>query len=195
MQDIKTVLLVVDMQRGAAEGRYHGQYLNRRWWERYSIMMQNILRLSERVSETVFVTDTRFRKVEHLDIVQPLHSLSETSAQFFKRMDDGSAAVGNFLDTDSRILVVGMNTNACVLRTARGLLKRDFNVAVVGDACWTAYASKSAQPHHDGLRSVRRSGIPVFKTQDICAFDQAACCSVRFSDETIQPPPIMRSPL
>ncbi len=164
---MKTTLLIVDMQEGAALSRYHGNYLNRRWWKRHGSVANNIQKLSGEVSATVFISDTRFRIKDHMKIVEPLRTLASHSRQFFKGKDDGSDVLEANLDAGHKILVVGMNTDACVLRTARGLLRKGFNVAVIGDACWTAYAAKSTQPHHDALHRLRKMGIEVLDSSTV----------------------------
>ncbi|MBI1327629.1 MAG: isochorismatase family protein [Alphaproteobacteria bacterium] len=166
---MRKTLLVVDMEEGAALGRYHGNYLNRRWWERHAQVVENIRSLSEVFDEVVFVTDTRFRKKSHMRIVTPLRSLAQKSRQYLKRQDDGATVLADKLDPANEVMIVGMNTDACILRTARGLLQHGFNVLVVGDACWTAYAAKSTQPHHRALNRIRNMGIGVSNTQKLCA--------------------------
>lgn len=167
-------LLVIDMQEGAAKGRYHGEYLNAQWWERHAAVVGNIQRLSTLVPETVFVTDIRFRNKDHIKIIDPLFSLSERSRQYFKTHDSGADALAPVLDQSRKILCVGMNSEACVLRTARDLARRDFNIAVVGDSCWTAYGTKSrnngrpTQSHNDAMYKLRRMGIEVITTDAAC---------------------------
>lgn len=60
---MKNTLLVIDMQEGAAKGRYHGNYLNRQWWDRHAGVVSNVLKLSSLAGETVFVCAANSQRI------------------------------------------------------------------------------------------------------------------------------------
>ncbi len=163
---MKRVLVVVDMQEGATHSRYHRQYLNREWWKRHAKVVANIRKLAEKM-EVIFQVHTGFRKKGHLNIISGLRDVASGKLVIYKNEDDGSSTLAVQLSRDVHIFACGMNTDACVLKTVGGLKSLGFNVTVVGDACWTAYASKSAHPHDNALRTIRRWGIPVINTKTV----------------------------
>ena len=169
---MKRILVIVDMIRGAAEGKYHGQDLNCTWWRRHARVTANIRILAKKVPDIIFVIDTTFRKKEHREIIGVLSNLISNAVIVFKDQDDGSDIIRAHLERenlmDSWLVVCGMNTDACVLRTARGLHRKGLDTVVMGDACWTVYASKSSKPHNDALSRMRRTyGISVRETRSV----------------------------
>lgn len=162
------VLVVVDVQNGAVLGGYHGRYLNRKWWRRFASMISNVRHLCTKFRRVIFVTHTGFRKKEFLEIVDELSDHASVALRVFKSEDDGSDVLAPHVSIRDKIYVCGMNTDACVLRTARGLLKRGYWVTVVGDACWSVYAAKSSKSHHDALFRLRSTyDIPTPLTSQI----------------------------
>ena len=167
---MKKILVIVDMIRGAAESRYHRQYLNRKWWKRHADTVANIRILARTIPEIIFVIDTTCRKEVHHEVIDGLGDLTLNAALLFKNQGDGSEVIMAYLErnnlTNHQLIVCGMNTDACVIRTARGLHRRGLNTVVVGDACWTVYASKSSRTHHNALSRMRRTyGMSVVQTQ------------------------------
>ena len=163
---MRRMLVVIDMQEGAANGGYHRRYLNKRWWQRHADVVAKIQILSNKMA-TVFQVHTGFRKREFIEVIPELKPLAQKTRVLFKNQDDGSQKLAGFIAQDTHIYLCGMNTDACVLRTARGLRSKRRTVTVVGDACWTVYANKSLTPHHQALNSLRKSGIPVVKTSAV----------------------------
>jgi nicotinamidase-related amidase len=84
-----------------------------------------------------------------------------------KHEDDGSDELMEYISKDTHVYVCGMNTDACVSQTVLGLKKKGYEVTVVGDACWTVYASKSAKHHQRALSKLRGNGIRVIKTSAV----------------------------
>ena len=166
---MEKILVVIDMQRGTTESRYHEQYLNQRWRQRYSLVINNIRSLINRVDTVIFLIHTDFREREHLEIIRELRDVAKNRPVVFKNQDDGSEVLSAYLAAHGlmkgRLLLCGMNTDACVLRTVRGLVKKGFRPVVVGDACWTVYASRSTGPHHDALSRIRELGVSVIRTE------------------------------
>jgi len=93
---LKKVLVIVDMERGAAEGRYHRRYFNRRWWKRHTDTVANVRILARKIPEIIFVIDTTFRKKEHLEIIDGLRDLSAGAALVFKDKTDGSDVIYSY---------------------------------------------------------------------------------------------------
>lgn len=149
------VLIVIDIQKGTTSSRYHGQYLNRKWWSRFISVLSNIRYLCSRFSDVIFITHSGFRKPEYKDIVNELQEQASTALRLHRNEDDGSAMLAPHLRKTDTIYLCGMNTDACVFRTARGLHRMGFSVIVVADACWSVYASKSPKPHNNALYRLR----------------------------------------
>lgn len=161
-------LVVIDIQNGTVAGRYHGRYLNRRWRRRYAAVLSNIRHLCGRFTRIIFVTHTDFRKSEYREVIDELSDEASVALRIFKDMDDGSAVLASHLRKTNLVYVCGMNTEACVLLTARGLSKKGFSVRVVGDACWSVYASRDPRSHHDALYRLRsRYGISTLQTSHV----------------------------
>jgi len=117
--------------------------------------------------ETIFQIHTDFCKKKFLEVVTGLASIAHNSRVIFKGEDDGSAGLAEIITKDTHIYVCGMNTDACVQATVRGLKARGYTVTVVGDACWTVYASDSPEPHVHALRMLRRNGIRILETKAV----------------------------
>lgn len=113
------------MKRGAAEGRYRRWYLNRRWWRRHADTVANIRILARKIPEIIFVIDITFRKKEHLKVIDGLRNLAPRAILVFKDKTDGSDAISAYIKKNRlinfQLVVCGMNTDACVLKTARNL--------------------------------------------------------------------------
>lgn len=163
---MKRILVVIDMQEGAAKGKYHGRYLDQRWWERHAMVVARIKALSQKM-ETLFQVHTDFRRTQYLEVIPQLKDIAQKGLVVFKKQDDGSDVLATRLANDTHIYICGMNTDACILRTARGLKAKGYAVTVVGDACWTVYASESARSHHQALNALRRTGMNVIKTSAV----------------------------
>jgi len=153
------VLVIIDMEEGAARSRYHDLYLNRRWWARHEEVCGKILAIASRFERVIMVVDTTFRNPRHQEIVPPLQPLLERAELVNKGQDDGSAEVAALLSGNDRLYVCGMNTDACVLRTARGLSRKGFDITVLSDASWTVYSARLdrfGKSHRDALSRMRR---------------------------------------
>ena len=162
------VLVVIDMQTGTTQSRYHGKYLNRKWWKRHSTVVSNILKLATRVDKVIFVIITSFRNKRFLMPIDELASLALGSQIVFKFDDDGSDEIAPYLSLDDNVILCGMNTDACVIRTSRGLQKKDFKVSIVGDACWTVYSSQSPRSHNNAISRMRNTyKMPILKTETV----------------------------
>lgn len=75
-----------------------------------------------------------------------------------------------YISQDDVLIVCGMNTDACVIRTVRDLRLMGFTVIVAGDACWTAYAARNTRPHHHALNRMRGiDGVCVTTTASLIA--------------------------
>ncbi|MEK7089211.1 MAG: isochorismatase family protein [Patescibacteria group bacterium] len=163
----KRILVVIDMQKGAAQGGYHGRYLNKKWWKQHEAVVARIRVLSKKM-ETIFQIHTDFRKKKFLEVVTGLASIAQNSRVIFKGEDDGSAGLAEIISKDTHIYVCGMNTDACIQQTVRGLKARGYyTVTVVGDACWTVYASDSPESHVRALRMLQRNGVRILETKAV----------------------------
>lgn len=165
------VLIMIDMQKGAALSRYHGRYLNRWWWQRMTQVQANVMRLSGRVDKILSVTDRRFRISSHFDLFDGVKGLAARSTRVWKGQDSGANEVLPHISLDDELIVSGMNTDACVIRTVRALRKLGFTrITVAGDACWTAYAARDTRPHHQALSRMRKiADVQVATTAHLCA--------------------------
>lgn len=161
------VLIVIDMQVGTTQGSYHKQYLNKKWWKRYDETVSNIQTLVAKADRVIFVALTCFRKKSYFKIIKELKPFLKDHEFISKRYDDGSDEVAAIVSKKDKMFVCGMNTNACVIRTVRGLKKQGFKITIIGDACWTVYGAKSPKSHNDILSNARRlKNIDVIKTKD-----------------------------
>ncbi|MDP3770627.1 MAG: isochorismatase family protein [Candidatus Sungbacteria bacterium] len=160
---MRELCIVIDMQEGTTKSRYHQGYLNQIWWRKHARVVSNIKKIYEK-RETIFQIHTGFGAKRFLEVISDLQEKAAQSLIVYKNQDDGTDSLIPHLAPDNRLIICGMNTDACVILTARGLKKRDFTVTVVGDACWTVYADKSAWSHTHALRQLRNCGIPVIKT-------------------------------
>ena len=163
---MKRILVVIDMQKGTTLGGYFGQYLNLKWWKRYRNVIARIKTLTEQM-DTIFQVHTGFRREEFLEVIPELESIAKQASPVLKNQDDGSLELARIIPRGTHIYVCGMNSDACVIRTVRGLVAKGYTVTVVGDACWSVYASPSPKEHWNALRAMRRSGIEIIKTKAV----------------------------
>ncbi len=160
---MKRILVVIDMQEGTTRGGYFDLYLDLKWWKRYKKVVARIKTLTQRM-DSLFQIHTGFRQSEFLGVIPELKSIATNVSVIFKRQDDGSLELSCVIPKKTHIYVCGMNSDACVIRTVRGLAAKGYTVTVVGDACWSVYAATSPNPHWNALRAMRRSGIEIIKT-------------------------------
>jgi len=167
------LLVVIDMEEGAARGRYHNNYLNQRWWERHRQVVNNILKVGSQFSNIIFVVDASFYNRNNLKILAELRPLAARARLVFKKKNDGSDAMESLLIPGQVIYGCGMNTCACVTDTLKGLRELGFASKVIGDACWDVYSGRLAQfgkVHTDALsRLRRRHAISSVMTAELCA--------------------------
>jgi len=166
------VLVVVDMEEGAVNGRYHENYLSKRWWKRHQEVVDRIVALGANFSKIVFIVDASFSNRENLKILEDLQPLAARSEIVFKKQNDGSEAVAVFINSGQMVYLCGMNTCACVADTARGLKKLGFSPMVVRDACWDVYAGMKSEYfgkiHNDAISRLKtRHDIESITTADL----------------------------
>lgn len=60
-------------------------------------------------------------------------------------------------------ILAGLETHICVLQTALGLIKRDYRVVVLSDACLSTTTAK----WHNGLELMREAGACIMNTETL----------------------------
>ncbi len=148
------MLVVVDMQVGTTRAENHSQLLDDEWWKRHEAVVANIRILSQKM-DTRFQVHTGLEDRTDWDVIPELEEVFQASGdRILKVYDDGSTELSRVISRDMHIYLCGMNTDACVFRTAVGLAYRGYWVTVVGDACWSVWVFERPRCHDLALESL-----------------------------------------
>jgi nicotinamidase-related amidase len=161
-------LLIIDMQKGTIEGSYHGcnYKSDKNWRSQYKQVINNIFNISKRYEKIIFLVHKEgFRKKSRWEIVDKLKEVSRNHQIIYKYQDDGYSVIKDHLT--SNVHICGMNTDACVIKTALSTNKYH-NVSVLEDCCYSVYATKNNpygekfnEGHKKALKKMIDAGIDI----------------------------------
>lgn len=86
-----------------------------------------------------------------------------------KKIDDGSGAIRKSTLGATSYRICGINTDACIMKTVAGFLKRGIVVEVVKDGCWSGWDSNRANHpanHQRGILAIKRGGAKIISIGD-----------------------------
>lgn len=98
------------------------------------------------------------------ETISEIKEIFSQSAEFFEKTDFSALNIENIetaFENKKNIFVFGIETHICVFQTAIDLLKKEYNVFIIKNAC----ASREKEEHKTALNLLEKEGAKIITTE------------------------------